>query len=103
MCNRLASVENGASPRLSLAIGIWCFSAYSIRLGARIEIPFAPRRNHLDIGFERVIAQLEAHLVIALAGGAMGHGVGAGLAGDLDLALGDERPGDRGAEQIGPS
>jgi hypothetical protein len=25
----LASTENGASPRLSLAIGIWCFSANS--------------------------------------------------------------------------
>ena len=30
----------------------------------------------------------------------MGDGVGAGLAGDLDLALGDQRPGDRGAQQI---
>ena len=27
VCSRLASIENGASPRLSLAIGIWCFSA----------------------------------------------------------------------------
>jgi hypothetical protein len=30
-CSRLASTENGASPCLSLAIGIWCFSAKSIR------------------------------------------------------------------------
>jgi hypothetical protein len=30
-CSRLASTENGASPRLSLATGIWCFSANSIR------------------------------------------------------------------------
>ena len=27
MCSRLASTENGASPRLSRAIGIWCCSA----------------------------------------------------------------------------
>ena len=27
VCSKLASTENGASPRLSLAIGIWCFSA----------------------------------------------------------------------------
>ena len=26
----LASTENGASPRLSLATGIWCFSAKAI-------------------------------------------------------------------------
>ncbi len=30
----------------------------------------------------------------------MRHGVGAGQLGDLDLPLGDQRPGDRGAEQI---
>ena len=30
----------------------------------------------------------------------MGDGIGAGLGGDLDQALGDQRPGDRGAEQI---
>ena len=28
-CSRLASTLNGASPRLSLVIGIWCFSAKS--------------------------------------------------------------------------
>jgi hypothetical protein len=30
----------------------------------------------------------------------MGDGIGAGGARDLDLALGDQRPGDRGAQQI---
>ena len=30
----------------------------------------------------------------------MTDGVGADVAGDLDLALGDQRPGDRGAEQV---
>jgi hypothetical protein len=96
----LASTENGASPRLSLAIGIWCFSAKSIRL-VRLELPFAPGRDHADVGLRaHSSGELEPHLVIALAGGAMAHGVGAGLAGDLDLALGDQRPRDRGAEQI---
>src|SRR5205085_10404414 len=36
--------------------------------GAAGEIPFAPRRNHADIGRERIITELEADLVIALAG-----------------------------------
>ena len=30
----------------------------------------------------------------------MGHGIGAGLVGDGDLAHGDERPGDRRAEEV---
>ena len=99
-CSRLASTENGASPRLSLAIGIWCSSANAISLLARAQVPFAPRRDHLHVGLERVIGELEAHLVVALAGGAMRDRVGADLFGDLDLLLGDQRPRDRGAEQI---
>ena len=65
------------------------------------------RRSHsrhgamtLRPGFERVGGQLEADLVVALAGRAMGDGVGAGLLGDLDEVLGDHRAGDRGAEQV---
>ena len=69
-------------------------------VGAALELPFAPGRDDLDVGIERIGGEFEAHLVIALAGGAMGDGVGAGLGGDLDQALGDQRPRDRGAEQI---
>ena len=69
--------------------------------GAAGQVPFAPRRDHLDVGSEGVIAELEADLIIALAGRAMRNRVGADLACDLDLALGDQRPCDRGAEQIG--
>ena len=54
----------------------------------------------MDIRIEPVIGQLETHLIVALAGRAVGHGVGPGLARDFDLALGDQRPRDRGAEQI---
>ncbi len=68
--------------------------------GAAGQIPFAPRGDDLDVRVERIGAELEADLVIALAGRAVGDRVGAGLARDLDQALGDQRPGDRGAEQI---
>src|SRR5258708_3866132 len=67
---------------------------------ARGQVPFAPRRDDLDVGRERVIAEFETDLVVALAGGAVGHRVGADLAGNLDLALGDQGAGDRGAEQV---
>jgi hypothetical protein len=53
-----------------------------------------------DVGLERIGRELEADLVVALAGGAMGDGVGADLRGDLDQLLGDQRAGDRGSEQI---
>ncbi len=67
---------------------------------ARAEVPFAPGRDHGDVGLERVVGELEAHLVVALAGRAVRDRVGADLLGDLDLLLGDQRPRDRGAEQI---
>ena len=65
------------------------------------ELGLLPGRDHLDLRVERVIAQLEAHLVVALAGGAVGH-VGRPLGpGRLDLRLGDQRAGQRGAQQVG--
>jgi hypothetical protein len=94
---RFASTENGASPRLSRAIGIWWASANSIS-----RVPFAPRRHHLDRRVQRIGGELEADLVVALAGRAVGDGVGAGGGGDLDEALGDQRPRDGGAEEVLP-
>ena len=70
------------------------------QLAARSQVPLAPRRDHVDVGLERVIGELEAHLIVALAGRAMRHRIGADLLGDLDLLLGDQRTRDRGAEQI---
>ena len=70
------------------------------QLLAALEAPLAPGRDDSDRGLERVVGELEAHLVVALAGRAVTDGVGAGLARDLDLLLGDQRPRDRGAEQV---
>ena len=60
--------------------------------GAGIKVPLAPGCDDFDIGVERIIAELESDLVVALAGGAVGDGIGADIAGDLDLAFGDQRP-----------
>jgi hypothetical protein len=86
-CSMLASTENGASPRLSFGTGIWWFCGEIDQVGARLERPVAPWRDHLDVRVERIGRQLEADLVVALAGGAMGNGVGAGFLGDLDQRL----------------
>lgn len=62
------------------------------QLLAAAERPFPPRGDHPDVGFQRVIAELEADLVVALAGGAVRDRIRTDGAGDLDLALGDQRP-----------
>ena len=68
--------------------------------GAGGEVPLAPGGDDADLRVEGVGGELEADLVVALAGGAVGDGVGAGRCGDLDEALGDERAGDGGAEEV---
>ena len=64
------------------------------------QVPFAPGRDDLHIRLQRVIAQFKAHLVIALAGRAMRHRIGAHGFGDFNLALGDQWARDGSAEQI---
>ena len=64
------------------------------------EAPLAPRRDDLDVGLEGIGRELEAHLVVALAGRAVGDRVRPDLAGDVDEMFGDQGPSDRGAEQI---
>ena len=67
-----------------------------------VQVPLPPRRDHLDIRVQGVGTQLESHLVVALARGAVGDGVRAGLLGNLHQPPGDQRAGDAGAQQILP-
>src|SRR5581483_5120385 len=60
----------------------------------------APGRDHLELGRQPREGELEAHLVVALAGGAVSDRVGPLGARDFDLALGDRRARDRGAQQV---
>ncbi len=60
----------------------------------------APRGDDLEIGGEGGGGQLEADLVVAFAGGAVGDGAGPFLQGDLDHALGDQRARDGRAEEV---
>ena len=64
------------------------------QVGAAFEFPLSPGRNHLDVWVQGISSELKPHLVIALAGGAMGDGIGPGFFGNLDEALGDQRPRD---------
>ena len=72
------------------------------KLGARGQIPQPPGRDDLDGRVKCRDTQLEPDLIVALAGRAMGHGIGAGFLRDADQMFGNQRPGDRGAQEIKP-
>ncbi len=61
-----------------------------------------PRRDHPHRRIERLGRQLKAALVVSLARGAVGVGVGADFAGHLQADFRNQRPGDRGAQQVNP-
>ena len=67
-----------------------------------MQVPrwFAPGCDHFDVRVQGIRREFEPHLVVALAGGAVGDGAGAGLGGDFHQALGDQRAGDAGSEQV---
>ena len=67
------------------------------------DLPLAPRGNHREIRSERRVGELESDLVVPFAGAAMGEGVGAKPARDLDLPPRDEGPRHRRAKQILPA
>ena len=71
-------------------------------LELREELRRLPRRDDLDLRVQRIVGQLEAHLVVALARGAVRDERGLLPGGHGDLVLGDQRPRERGAEQVAP-
>ena len=70
------------------------------QLRAALQVPFAPGRDHPDRRVEGIGGELEPHLIVALAGGAVGNRVSPALPGDFDQTLGDQGTGDGGAEQV---
>ena len=64
------------------------------------NVPFALRGDDLEIGRQALHREVEADLVVPLAGGAVGDRGGAVLAGRRDQVPGDERPGKRRRERI---
>src|SRR5690606_9824409 len=72
------------------------------KIGARLEGPVAPGRDHLDVGVQRIGRQFEANLVIALASCAVSDGVRTRFPGDFDQSLRDQRPRNGSAKQVKP-
>ncbi len=61
------------------------------QFGARAQLPFTPGRDHHDFRVQRIGRQFEPNLVIALAGRAVGHGVGAMFSSQFNQTLGNQR------------
>ena len=62
--------------------------------------PVAERRDHLDSRVVRLEGELEAELVVPLAGAAVDDGLGADVERDLGDGLGDDRPRQRRDERV---
>ena len=67
---------------------------------ARADFPLAPGSNNLEARIERHNGQLETHLVVAFAGGAMGNRIRTGLVGNFHQVFGNQRTGHGGSEQV---
>ena len=65
-----------------------------------LDVPLSPGGDDGHVRGEPLDGQLEPHLVVALAGAAVGDGVGALRLGDLHQLLGDDGPGKGGAQQV---
>jgi hypothetical protein len=98
MWNRLRSIEYGFSAVAS--IGMPCSLAYSMQLLAPLELPLAPRGDDLDARAEVIRGELEPHLIVALAGGAVADRVAALGLRRLHHAAADAGPRERGAHQV---
>ena len=69
-------------------------------LVTRLEIPLAHRGDELERGIEGLDGGLEAHLVVALAGAAVGDVLRAVLVGEVDEPLRDQRAGQGGEQRV---
>ena len=72
----------------------------SDRFFARIDFPFAPRRDDGQFRRERFGGKLEPHLVVTFARAAVSNSIGAELLRELHLPFREQRTPERCAEQI---
>jgi len=73
------------------------------RVLATPDIPLAPGRDNREVRGEGGISQLEANLVVSLAGTPMRERISSHLTGDFDLPACNERAPHRGAEEVLPT
>src|SRR5438132_6882602 len=67
---------------------------------ARLNLPLAPRCDDLQLRRDGLVRKLKPNLVIALAGATVSQSIGADAQSNFRLALGQNRPRERSAQQI---
>ncbi len=67
---------------------------------ARHDVPLAPRRNDGELRRQRLVGELEADLIVALAGAAVGEPIAPGGQRHFHLLLRQQRTRDGGAQQV---
>ena len=67
--------------------GIPCFRAYAISAVREFRFQEPPGRDDFNAGLKRIIGKLETHLIVALAGRSVRHGIRAFFGGEIDLRL----------------
>src|SRR2546422_858155 len=76
------------------------FFCVSQKFFAGREIPFAPWRNNMNVGFEGVVTKLKPYLIIALTRRAVRNSVGPSGPRNLDLSLRNQWSRNARAKQI---
>ena len=66
----------------------------------RIEVPFPPGGDNLDLRVQGIGVELKPHLIITLARGAVGDGIGPRRSRDFHQSTGNEGPRNGGAKQV---
>src|SRR5579859_5530238 len=66
----------------------------------RLQIPFAPGRNDLQMRSQRLVCMFKAHLVVAFSSTAVGNGGGSFAQRNLHLMFGDDWTRQRSAQQV---
>src|SRR5262249_16033725 len=64
------------------------------------DVPFPPGRDDFELWRERLVCELEAHLVVSLAGATVGKGVSALCKRYFNLTFREKRPGNGRTEQV---
>ena len=70
------------------------------RLLAAIDLPQAPRCDHLKVRRERLVGEFKPNLVVSLPGTPVSHSIGTFQEGHINLVFGLQRAGNGGAQEV---
>src|SRR6266404_1389553 len=101
----VAEVPDVAVAAVDIFLALLDVHVVLLRVGdggfARVNVPLAPRCDDLNVRRDGFVSEFKSHLIVAFSGAAVGEAIGAEFQRDFRLALGDDGPRHRSAEEIG--